>query len=131
MSLDSNSKVDVIESYTYASLKIENVPSSFTLCTAFMVKAWNQTLEESIFQLHGDQKNEPWLMVRIFSGDIYTRFWFKIEDSKWFSAQRKVLFYPLQWTKVCLSRDSNTSLGKGAKKWYFLGLSLKSVIPTS
>merc|ERR1711963_39149 len=36
-----------------------------------------------------------------------------------FSAQRKVLFYLLQWTKVCLSRDSNTFLGKGAKNWHF------------
>ena len=107
MSSNSNSEVDVIKSYTYVSL--ENLPSSFTLCTAFMVKTWNQTLEEPIFQLYDDEKKELWLRVRIFSGVTYTRYWFKIEDSKWFSAQRKVLFYPLQWTKVCLSRDSNTS----------------------
>merc|ERR1712001_817307 len=39
-SLDNNGEPDEKKSYTHASLKNENLPSSFTICTAFMVEAW-------------------------------------------------------------------------------------------
>ena len=38
--------------------------------------------------------------------------YFKFEHFPEFTKQSKNLFYPLHWTRVCLSKDSNTSLGR-------------------
>ena len=40
----------------------------------------------------------------------YTEFSFKFVDYPSFSNISEVLFYPLQRTRVCLSKDSNTSM---------------------
>ena len=43
-SLDNDFSPDVNNSYTHASLQKENLPPSFTICTAFMVEAWTDAL---------------------------------------------------------------------------------------
>ena len=40
-SLDNDQESDESNSYTHASLQKENLPPSFTICTAFMVEAWD------------------------------------------------------------------------------------------
>ena len=44
--------------------------------------------------------------------ETYTQFGFAFEDSPMLSNQSETLFYPLQWTRVCLSKDSITSLAR-------------------
>ena len=39
-SLDNDDEPDENSSYTHATLQKENLPHSFTICTAFMVEAW-------------------------------------------------------------------------------------------
>ena len=108
-SLDNDQRPDENKSYTHASLKKENFPSSFTICTAFMVEAWHAYTNALLFVLHNDD-GKVWHWVQIVAQTTYTEFSFLFEDLPISSNQSKALFYPLQWTRVCLSKDSNTSL---------------------
>ena len=110
-SLDSDGKPDENNIYTLASLQIENLPPSFTICTAFMVEAWAEYTDAKLFVLLGDN-GEVWNWVKISAFENYTEFSFRWADSPEFSARSEILFYPLQWTRVCLSKDSNTSLAR-------------------
>ena len=58
-SLDNDKKPDNSNSYTHASLKKENLPSSFTICTAFMVEAWTEYTDAALFVLQDD--NALWV----------------------------------------------------------------------
>ena len=108
-SLDNDHKPDVNNSFTHAYLQKENLPASFTICTAFMVEAWvGKYASAPLFVLFDDQRKD-WQWTSIRSSGSYTEFQFKFEGSAIFKGRRDLLFYPLQWTKVCLSLDSNTS----------------------
>ena len=107
-SLDNDFEPDKNNSYTHASLQKENLPPSFTICTAFMVEAWDEFTDANIFVLR-DGNEKVWHWVQINADVTYTEFTFQFEDSQQISNQSKTLFYPLQWTRVCLSKDSNTS----------------------
>ena len=98
-SLDNDGEADENNSYTHASLKKENLPSSFTICTAFMVEAWTKYTSSYLFVFQNDN-GEIWLMVRSFAQTTYTQFSFQLEDSPRFSKQSASLFYPLQCTMV-------------------------------
>ena len=108
-SLDSDSKPDESNSYTHASLYKENLPSSFTICTSLMVEAWNKYVSAKVFFLH-DNKGEGWHTLGIAAEATYTEFSLQFEDSPALSNQSKILFFPLQWTRVCLSVDAYTFL---------------------
>ena len=54
-SLDNDWKPDENKSYTHASLQKENLPSSFTICTAFMVEAWTKNADSFLFVLRDDR----------------------------------------------------------------------------
>ena len=107
-SLDNDWKADENKSYTHASHQKENLPSSFTICTAFMVERWTEYVDSMLFLLHDDE-GDIWHLVQIFALETYTEFKFQFEDSPSFTAKSESLFYPLQWTRVCLSSNSNTS----------------------
>ena len=108
-SLDSDGNPDENNIYTHSSLQIENLPPSFTICTAFMVEAWAEYTDAKLFVLLGDN-GEVWNWVKISAFETYTEFSFRWADSPEFSARSEILFYPLQWTRVCLSKDNDTSL---------------------
>ena len=108
-SLDNDEKPDENNSYSHASLQKENLPPSFTVCTAFMVEAWTKYTSSWLFVLH-DDGGKIWHWVKIFATSTYTQFTIKFKESLKFTVQSVSLFYPLQWNSVCLSRDSNTSL---------------------
>ena len=110
-SLDNDGEPDENNNYTHASLLKENLPPSFTICTATMVKAWTKKNYGRLFVLL-DDKGKMWHFVKIYAATSYTQFSFLFESSPMFSNQSKILFYPLQWTRVCLSKDSNTSLAR-------------------
>ena len=107
-SLDNDQKPDANNSYTYASLQKEQLPASFTICTAFMVEAWAKYANSYLYVLH-DDKGYMWHWVGLFASETFTEFSFKFEDSPVFGSQSEILFYPLQWSRICLSKDSITS----------------------
>ena len=49
-------------------------------------------------------------LKNVLADVTYTEFSFKFVDHPSFSNISEVLFYPLQRTRVCLSKDSNTSM---------------------
>ena len=108
-SLDNDDESDENNSYTHASLQKEKLPPSFTICTAFMVESWASYSAAMLYVLLDDDE-EVWHWVQIFIGPSYTEFYFVFEDSPEFSNQSEILVFPFQWTRVCLSRDSNTSI---------------------
>ena len=110
--LDNDGKPDENNVYTHASLQKENLPPSFTICTAFMVEAWNEHTQAARLFVLLDDNGEVWHWGKIFAATTYTKFSLRFEDSQLLSKQSKILFYPLQWTRVCLSKDSNTSLAR-------------------
>ena len=110
-SLDNDGEPDENNNYTHASLLKENLPPSFTICTATMVEAWTKKNYGKLYLLR-DNKGKRWHFVKIYAATSYTQFSFVFEDSPMFSNQSKILFYPLQWTRICLSKDSNTSLAR-------------------
>ena len=110
-SLDNDSKPDKNNSYTHASLQKENLPPSFTICTAFIVEAWAEYTNAHLFVLR-DDKGRFWHTVKIYAATTYTQFSIRFENLPRISFQSKNLFYALQWTRVCLSKDSNTSLSR-------------------
>ena len=55
---------DQNNSYTHASLRKENLPPSFTICTAFTVEAWTENVDAKLFVLH-DENGEVWHWVKL------------------------------------------------------------------
>ena len=76
-----------------------------------MVEAWANIPGAKLFVLL-DDKGETWHWVRIVAVSTYTKVPIQFEDSPMLSNKSEILFYPLQWTRVCLSKDSNTSLAR-------------------
>ena len=108
LSLDNDEELDENNSYTHATLQKDTFPSSFTICTAFMVERWPEYTNSFLFVLTDDEE-ETWHWIQIYAAETFTEFQFELEDSPRFTVKSASLFYPLQWTRVCLSMDSNTS----------------------
>ena len=84
-SLDNDWKPDAKNRFTHAFLKKENLPSSFTICTAFMVEAWPDYLNAILFVLH-DAEGGVWLWSQIYAEPSFTGFTIQFEY------QRMVIF---------------------------------------
>ena len=89
-SLDNDQKTDENNSYTHASLQIKNLPTSFTVCTAFMVEAFTNFVDGTLFLLHDDE-GEIWQFVGYYFADTYTEFSLQFEDSPRFLGQSEIL----------------------------------------
>ena len=108
-SLDGDSLLDN-GNLTHASLQKENFPSSFTICTAFMVEQWGRGSNSPLFLLIDDNnRNNTWLYVELSAALSYTAFTVRFSGVG-FTVQTPSLFFPMQWTRVCFSFNSNTSI---------------------
>ena len=120
-SLDDDLKPSKVKkNNTIASLQKKIFPPSFTICISFMVEAWfketpgrkkerNHTVAPLFVLLDG--KGKTWLYVTIYAFDTFTEYRFGFGTSpEWSTGQSEILFFPLQWTRVCLSMESSTSL---------------------
>ena len=106
-SLDNDQKSDEHMSYTYASLEKENFPASFTICTALMVEEWAKHPQAVLYRLHNGSGSD-WLGVKMFAKQANTVFDVFIAGVVFQQAFAN-LYFPLQWTRTCLSVDSNNS----------------------
>ena len=106
-SLDNDWNPDANNSYTHASLLKENFSSSFTICTAFMVEQW-EALNSPLFLLL-DSNNNTWLYVELFAAGSYTEFTVSLPEAG-FNIKSPLVFFRLQWSRVCFSFNSNTSM---------------------
>ena len=102
-SLDNDQQPDENNSYTEATLHKKDLPSTFTICTAFMLEAFPTTFTSAKLFVLTDEEGEWWLFTEIYATSTYTEWGFKFMDSHYFLAYSDVLFYPLQWVRVCFS----------------------------
>ena len=109
---DSDHQPDAEGEYTHATLlrdPKDSFPSSYTICTSFMVKAWTtEFTAANIFYLN-DKDGDGWGTVSVYPADTFTeyRFWFGNVDILTTSDK---LLYTLQWTHLCASLDAVTGM---------------------
>ena len=109
--LNDAGKIDLDNSK--ALLQKEKFPSTFTICTAFMVESWSHHFASNFFLLCSrntfscfDDK-DGWLWVGLVVYETHTDYIFQFDDTPMFETQSDILFYPLQWTQVCLSLNTS------------------------
>ena len=100
---DNDQKPDNNGERTGASLNAGPLPPSFTICSALMVDAW-PTKSARMFTLL-DAKGQ-WGYIHLSAALTYTQYDVKL-GPVFFVEQRETVFFPLQWTRACLSLDSS------------------------
>ena len=106
---DNDNEADGNGEFTSATLERENLPGSFTICSAFMVDAWTTDFWSiDVFHILKDDGKSRWGYVRLYAAPRYTEYFVKIGPAD-FTIQVDVLFFPLQWTRMCLSLDLSTA----------------------
>ena len=109
LSDDNDHELDSNGEYTSATLKAGALPESFTICSAFRVEAWTtRFLNSRMFTMLDDDGN-TWGVIELHVRDSYTGYTVNLGPTGSVVAQYRIesLFFPLQWTRACLSLDSN------------------------
>ena len=113
-SADNDQLPDSNGEYTSATLEAGPLPQSFTICLTFMVEAWTNEFQPSarMFTLV-DHRNwwsssYQWGHIILVAASDYTEYQVKLGEV-FLSHQTQTIFFPLQWTRVCLSVDSTSS----------------------
>ena len=102
---DNDQAADNEGEYTSATLIGEPLPDDFSVCSAYMVEAWHtEQSAADMFSLRDDQEKN-WLYVYLLASPTNTQYIFEL-GPKFFSKQSEFSFFPLQWTRVCVSVDS-------------------------
>ena len=97
----------------YATLKKGNLPAKFTLCGAFMVEGWGENTNSPLFILK-DEDEITWFYVELYAVNTdthYTEFTITFQssnDQETFTQKSSSIFFPMQWTRFCLSFDTKT-----------------------
>ena len=102
---DVDRKPDSNGEYTSATLEAVPLPESFTICSAVMVEAWTTVFSEAdMFTLLSNDGDE-WGYTNLYAGNLYTEYYVQL-GPVFFTKQTQTVFFPLQWSRVCLSLDS-------------------------
>ena len=103
---DIDNKVDSEGEFTRATLERENFPDSFTICLAFMVDAWTTDFAAGrVFHMLKDDERNKWGFVEMNADPLsYTEYKMKLGSTE-FVAEASTVFFPLQWTRMCMSLD--------------------------
>ena len=103
---DIDNKADSNGEFTSATLEKANLPESFTICWAFMVDAWTTDfVSVDVFYILKDDGSRQWGYVHIYAAPTYTNYAVHLGNSE-FAFRTFALFFPLQWTRVCLSLET-------------------------
>ena len=94
--------------YTSATLEAGPLPESFTICSAFMVEAWTTEFTSANMFTLLDHFGYPWGSINLFAASSFTEYEVWLGPVS-FSKQTGTVFYPLQWTRACVSFDSVAS----------------------
>ena len=82
------------------------LPESFTICTAIMVEAWTTEFTAAdLFQLLNND-GYRWIFSNFWADLSYTEYDVFVGQARHLN-QTEDLFFPLQWTRACLSLDSS------------------------
>ena len=104
-SADNDHEPDINGEYTGATLEAGPLPDSFTVCSAFMVEAWTTEFSPAFMFALLDNDGDPWGVINLFATTSYTEYdaWLGPVD---LINQTETVFFPLQWSRACLSLDS-------------------------
>merc|ERR1711974_258945 len=103
-SADNDHGPDSNGEYTSATLNAGPLPESFTVCSAIMVDAWTTDFTTaSMFELL-DSDGDGWGSIQLSALD-YTEYTVNLGPLS-IVGQIEAMFFPLQWTRACLSLDS-------------------------
>ena len=111
---DSDFEMDSNGEYTSATLEAIPLPEAFTICSAVMVQAWTTSFSSGdMFALLREIDNSTsypykWLGVGLVTWDDKSRYEVTIRPigPKYYYSKTTPAFFPLQWTRACLSLDS-------------------------
>ena len=104
-SSDIDHQADSDGEYTSATLEAGSLPESFTLCFAFMIEAWTTEFSSAtLFALLG-KNGRPWGLIVMYAAPGYTQYRALLGGVNFYE-RFDVIFFPLQWTRACLSVDS-------------------------
>ena len=105
-SADSDQEADSNGEYTGATLEAGPLPESFTICSAFMTEAWTtEFMAVFLFRLYNDD-GYKWIHINFYAASSYTEFGVSVGQARHLN-QTEDVFFPLQWTRACLSLDSS------------------------
>ena len=104
-SADTDKKLDSNGEYTHATLNAGPLPESFTICSALMVDSW-PTKSARMFLLYDPVAKVQWGYIYLSAAFSYTQYDVKL-GQVFFVKQIETVFFPLQWSRACLSLDSN------------------------
>ena len=108
-SADNDHEPDSNGELTGATLDAGFLPESFTICSAIMTDAWTTVFTAArTFNLRDDKDESNWGYIILHSAYHYTEYYVKLGPVA-FRAQTDVAYFPLEWTRVCLSLDSTAS----------------------
>ena len=120
VSADNDQIADANGEYTSATLYGGALPDSFTICSAFMVEAW--TTEQSAADLFSlkDDDDQNWAYIYMVAASGSTTY--TLDFGQLFAVKEiEATFFPLQWTRVCISQDSVASKVRKKKIYLFQG----------
>ena len=107
-SADNDHERDSNGEWTIATLEAGFLPESFTICSTMTVDAWTTELAAAVmFMMYYDDE-QTWGRVHMYAASSYTQFSIKLGQLEIIETIPTV-FFPLQWTRVCLSLDSIAS----------------------
>ena len=105
-SADGDQQPDSSGEYTGATLEAGPLPESFTICSAFMVEAWTTEFSlADMFQMLNDD-GYMWIKIDFYADKRFTEYEVSVGRVSR-TIQTEDLFFPLQWTRACLSFDSS------------------------
>ena len=104
-STDTDHEPDSNDEYTRATLEAGPLPESFTVCSAFIVEAWTTEFTAAYTFTLLDNDGYTWGRIKLFAAYSYTEYSVWLGPVK-FINQTETVFFPLQWSRACLSLDS-------------------------
>ena len=105
-SADNDDEPDSEGEFTSATLEIGALPESFTICSAFMVDAWTTKFTAAYMFVLMDSEERIWGRINLYAASSFTEYKVGFGPVPYLVKQIEAIFFPLQWTRVCLSLDA-------------------------
>ena len=102
---NTDNEPDAEGEYSGASLNKPGMPKDFTICGAYMTKAWSRDPSAHLFQLNGKDGHE-WGFVNIVSSRSDFPYVEGPLGNVFFKGHVNRYLFPLSWTLICMSLDT-------------------------
>ena len=104
LSEESDQEEDENGEYTSAFIKKEDLPNSFTICSAFSVDAWTTEFSQSAMFALLSEDSHYWAFFELYASDKHTEYWAKVGEVM-LNVKDDIKFFPLTWSRACFALD--------------------------